>query len=512
MGKSETQQQDSNNPQSTNKPKSWYRLSERSLKALWSFYQAPEKYVAAHMSLFTVYAFFWVSCLCFGLSQTQSGDKYFSSYFLYNGLGEMRDDRDGLNVYRTPFQLGGLSGGQFDVELMYAVLAFLVLTFALWFRLAVLGCDPGSIDSRVKDFDTIMDRSIASHGSPSSSYCCRTTLCIKPMRCKYDRATELLVARMDHYCIWLNHTIGFKNHRLFLAFLVSQFVLSFLFATLMIRSLVRELGQVCGVAEALLGPHYFFVTSLLAVTLAVEVGLIALLFDQMTNIVMNRTVNEKLNYSRYPYMVDEFGNYCNKFDKGWFSNIMEFFQVPGYYIDYMNLFDSPAANVEVADGNLRHSTASTPHREREAARPETPRSVHSVDSETLSVRSQPLFPPSFSASASQKSELEFFGFMSTAPGSLGATGAAMSRSATPVSLPDASLLGPLPTASPPTMSNLLSAPMFPSTLVEQPKRVLSFKRMQQTIAPLRASNNVNYDQIYSMEDKDKVQNNVIDEI
>lgn len=467
---------------------------------MWSFYQAPEKYVAAHMSLFIVYAFFWASCLCYRLNQASINNGSLSSYFLYSGFDTAEvDTKDSLNAYRTPFQLGGLSGGQFDVELLWAILAMLVVTFVLWFSLAMSRCDPGSIDSRVRDFDTIMDRSIASRGSPSSRYCCRTTLCIKPMRSKYDRATELLVARMDHYCIWLNHTVGFKNHRLFLSFLFSQFALSFLVATFIIRTLARELNQVCGITEALVGPHYFFVTTLLACTLVLEIGLLALLFDQVTNIVMNRTVNEKLNYARYPYMIDEAGNYCNKFDKGWFSNIMEFLHVPGYFIDYTSLFDTPTSNVEVVEGNLRSSTASSPHREK----PETPRSVHSVDSETLSVRSQPLFPASFSASASQKSELEFFGFMSTAAGS-------MSRSATPLSQPDHSLLQSGPTSAAPAMSSLL--PMFPSSLIEPPKRVVSVKRIQQSIAPLRASNNVNYDQIYSIENKDKVQNSVNEEV
>ena len=59
---------------------------------------------------------------------------------------------------------------------------------------------------------------------------CRTTLVKKPIRyfiliyafnlliyidirSKYCTGSGFVVARMDHYCVWLNNCVGYGNHR-----------------------------------------------------------------------------------------------------------------------------------------------------------------------------------------------------------------------------------------------------------------------------------------------------------
>jgi hypothetical protein len=68
-------------------------------------------------------------------------------------------------------------------------------------------------------------------GEPSKRFFCRTTMVKKPLRSKFCVHTGAVVARMDHYCIWLNTTIGENNHRSFI-----------------ILILLHLIAAVCGVA------------------------------------------------------------------------------------------------------------------------------------------------------------------------------------------------------------------------------------------------------------------------
>jgi len=44
-----------------------------------------------------------------------------------------------------------------------------------------------------------------------------------------------VVARFDHYCIWLNNSIGFGNHRTFMLFLLAHLLTALLAVTLLVR-------------------------------------------------------------------------------------------------------------------------------------------------------------------------------------------------------------------------------------------------------------------------------------
>mmetsp|Transcript_52751 Transcript_52751/g.63502 ORF Transcript_52751/g.63502 Transcript_52751/m.63502 type:complete len:238 (-) Transcript_52751:12-725(-) len=51
---------------------------------------------------------------------------------------------------------------------------------------------------------------------------CPTLHMKKLARSKYDRMTNRHVARFDHYCAWLDNTIGEENYRFFLFFVMVQ--------------------------------------------------------------------------------------------------------------------------------------------------------------------------------------------------------------------------------------------------------------------------------------------------
>ncbi len=52
--------------------------------------------------------------------------------------------------------MGTLSGGYYDDILLYIIFVFLILTITLWMTLIWISPDPGSIDTRYQDFDTVM--------------------------------------------------------------------------------------------------------------------------------------------------------------------------------------------------------------------------------------------------------------------------------------------------------------------------------------------------------------------
>lgn len=54
---------------------------------------------------------------------------------------------------------------------------------------------------------------------------CTSCGIVKPARSKHCRVTDRCVAKFDHHCIWLNNTVGERNYRWFMAYLLSNSVL-----------------------------------------------------------------------------------------------------------------------------------------------------------------------------------------------------------------------------------------------------------------------------------------------
>lgn len=52
---------------------------------------------------------------------------------------------------------------------------------------------------------------------------------------KYCKRTGRVIARMDHYCIFINNSIGFKNHKIFVVFLISHVLTLGLIIAVMMR-------------------------------------------------------------------------------------------------------------------------------------------------------------------------------------------------------------------------------------------------------------------------------------
>ena len=54
-------------------------------------------------------------------------------------------------------------------------------------------------------------------------------------RSKYCTQTGLVIARMDHYCVWLGNSVGFRNHRIFILFLITQLAATTMYSAMLIR-------------------------------------------------------------------------------------------------------------------------------------------------------------------------------------------------------------------------------------------------------------------------------------
>lgn len=195
---------------------------------------------------------------------------------------------------------------------------------------------------------------------PDSDTFCRTTLVRKPIRSKYCTGSGFVVARMDHYCVWLNNSVGYGNHRAFYLFLFFHIVANSCFEALVVSTLVREVniggvGNGWDIAEVLFGRKLFYLVAFCFFLMIVTVGLVALFLEQTINIMNNQTTNERMNASRYSWMTDKAGKPCNRFDRGRMTNILEFFGVPGFAVDYYSVFVIPEVNRDTDSVDVRRA-------------------------------------------------------------------------------------------------------------------------------------------------------------
>lgn len=247
---------------------------------------------------------------------------------------------------RNPFGILGVDSSEKYPELFWSAIGIVSVSIVSWISLVVLPPTPGLVDTRDRDFDTIMQENIDLKGSvPDPTLYCRTTLVRKPVRSKFCSSSGYVVARFDHYCIWLNTAIGFGNHRVFMMFLYSHIVANAIFIEILIRALSRrsERSGPAFVLGELLSQEYFFVTFLLAYILIVTAGLLFLTVEQTSNILRNVTTNERINKSRYAWMKGPDGRPFNRFDKGIIANVLDFLLIPGRSVDYYSIMDIPPA-------------------------------------------------------------------------------------------------------------------------------------------------------------------------
>jgi hypothetical protein len=100
-----------------------------------------------------------------------------------------------------------------------------------------------------------------------------------------------------------------------------------------------DVSDVCAVLSTLLSARVFGVLMLTLCGMVCVFGIGGLLLKSTMNVLKNITTNEEMNASRYPWLLDDSGNFLNRFDSGsMLTNLLDFFF---HRIDYRTTLDLP---------------------------------------------------------------------------------------------------------------------------------------------------------------------------
>lgn len=156
--------------------------------------------------------------------------------------------------------------------------------------------------------------------SPSSNSFCTTCHLHKPIRSKHCRFCNVCIHRMDHHCVWLNKCVGAGNHREFLLFLMTLFLVTTSTVCVMLKYLVevypKSIGHSDGAIVSFLIQSHLAPAFLCAFAFGVMGMSGMLLLTQSVGVIANITQNEDINQKRYTYLKDNDGRFNNPFDGG----------------------------------------------------------------------------------------------------------------------------------------------------------------------------------------------------
>lgn len=206
------------------------------------------------------------------------------------------------------------NGMEFDSAVIMFFM-FFAMTGTYWWTAK---SDPGVIP-RSKD---IFER--VENGIFNDRMYCQTCMVIKPFRSKHEKFINACIERYDHYCVWFSMPIGRGNHRRFMWFVLSTFLCLSLHNFFTLRFLWRSplsLSLFFWENAFITWAHLIHGTIFVAFT-----G--SLLFQQCNNILANMTVNEGLNFRRYPYLLTDSKGALrmSMYDNGFADNWAEFWK------------------------------------------------------------------------------------------------------------------------------------------------------------------------------------------
>eukprot|EP00762_Andalucia_godoyi_P006992 ANDGO_07705.mRNA.1 Palmitoyltransferase akr1 len=175
---------------------------------------------------------------------------------------------------------------------------------------------------------------------------CVTCLCRRPVRSKHCRFSGFCVARYDHFCVWFNTAVGFKNHRWFMIYCVSHFFVDVGMILFCYDYIMFEWGRnpTLGWGEA-----WFSVQPTVAYVLFynVLVGLftLAMSVSHISMMLNNSTSNESVDPARYTLPDGKW-----LYSLGWSRNWKQFWRVGRETVDWTRQLVWPpgAADPEIA--------------------------------------------------------------------------------------------------------------------------------------------------------------------
>jgi len=144
---------------------------------------------------------------------------------------------------------------------------------------------------------------------------CVTCRHIRPLRSKHCSTLDTCVIRYDHYCPFLANTIGAKNYRFYLLFLIVTIATLPTITTFEIMYMIEHENSTLHILGKI------FAGFIIAQVCPLFLWVCMLLSSHMYLLGANLTTNEYVNWMRYKYLITETKNFKNDFDIGILCNL-----------------------------------------------------------------------------------------------------------------------------------------------------------------------------------------------
>eukprot|EP00932_Pfiesteria_piscicida_P012433 SRR837773.23811.p1 GENE.SRR837773.23811~~SRR837773.23811.p1 ORF type:complete len:329 (-),score=117.53 SRR837773.23811:18-899(-) len=168
--------------------------------------------------------------------------------------------------------------------------------------------DPGKVPSKVKGRSGVeelmrsLDGGAKDGEEPDINRLCTTTWVLKDLRTKFCTQTNACVEEFDHYCVWLNNSIGKGNHRQFVALAIVEWLTQLVHIYVCFQ-MMRELVAYDALSSWLYGVimGYPLLTVIFVVQCLTCPWVLMLIIHQLRLVIMNLTTNEIMNMHRYDH-------------------------------------------------------------------------------------------------------------------------------------------------------------------------------------------------------------------
>jgi len=227
--------------------------------------------------------------------------------------------------------------------------------------------DPGYIkQSSEERRDTII--TLAEHEGFDPSWFCSTCLIRKPLRSKHCSFCNKCVAKFDHHCPWVGNCVGLRNHRFFVIYLGSLFILAVLYLFCcgqywahQVKDLRDNKGHIPP-GKALSINGWVIWAAINAFLHAIWVA--CLLVCQLYQVLwLAMTTNERMNCRRYQHFKRNLdGQITSPFYQGVTQNFLDFFEISlsrkwsKSPIDWMRVYSVEDMESQLFGGEGSHHT------------------------------------------------------------------------------------------------------------------------------------------------------------
>uniref|UniRef100_A0A6U0TF19 Palmitoyltransferase n=1 Tax=Pinguiococcus pyrenoidosus TaxID=172671 RepID=A0A6U0TF19_9STRA len=233
-----------------------------------------------------------------------------------------------------------LNADEMLYDSMFTMGLFLLFAIVKWTAFILTWrSDPGII----KDSDGALERrykealdDIEALGDGSSQLnLCHTCHIVRPLRSKHCRVTRRCVRDFDHYCPFVQNTVGQGNYRYFFMYLITLQIGMDIWIYLAALKLYRG-GWHWVVGLSLIAHFPFWSMSF------------GMCMYHVQLVLANLTTNEYSNRYRYDYLKDAAGGFFNPYNKGFLYNVLdrfcadradefEFEQPPPQYLNFADI-------------------------------------------------------------------------------------------------------------------------------------------------------------------------------